>query len=122
MRLWTSAGLLSRRVEDNTPYRFGSDYADLRTDTPASERQNHFCSGISCPGTLHSGRSLTALMVYSPPAGQTGNFLFKNGSKSSSVGVADSSFLLSSAHMRLARSIIFKLFVQATFCALDLAL
>src|SRR5712671_4868867 len=34
----TSAGLHSRRVEDNTPYLLGSGYADLELTRPASTK------------------------------------------------------------------------------------
>src|ERR1035441_6143757 len=56
-------------------------------------------------------------MVYSPPAGQTGNFLLaKKGFRSSRVGVSVSVFLFSRAHCCLALSIWWRLLMQAFCC------
>jgi len=59
----TTAGLHSRRVEDNAPYLLGSRYADLGTDAPypygVQGRNGRICSGNS---SLDVGRwSLTLL-------------------------------------------------------------
>src|ERR1019366_10703979 len=62
-------------------------------------------------------------MVYSPPAGQVGNFLLaKKGFRSARVGVSVSVFLFSRAHWALAPSIWRRLLMQAFFCAVVRAL
>src|SRR5436190_7430395 len=75
------------------------------------------------PGILHCGASDTALMLYSPCSGQTGNFLsLKLSNKSSFVGVSVSVFFFSRAHSCLAASICLRLLMHAFFCDVCLAL
>src|ERR1035441_8352264 len=62
-------------------------------------------------------------MLYSPPAGQVGNFLLaKKGFRSSRVGVSVSVFLFSRAHWALALSIWRRLLMQAFCCEVSRAL